>query len=696
MQSFRTELENPVVGHEILDLEKKIYAYRNGHIPEEKFRSLRLVRGVYGQRQKGVQMVRIKLPFGRLTVKQLNRIADISDEYSNGNLHLTTRQDIQVHFVSLERTPELWAKLAEDDVTLREACGNTVRNVTASEIAGIDPKEPFDITPYAHELSKYFLRQPFDQDLPRKVKIAFSSNDEDNALTFIHDIGFIPKTRIEKGNIVRGFKAVVGGGLGAQPFVAQTAFEFLPEDQVIPFAEAVVRVFDRYGERANRHKARLKYLLAKTGLREFLRLVNEERAALKSKSFPVDRNALRIVLPERERNFTTFKVSGNKKYREWLGTNVFEQKQQGYFGVYVKVLLGNISSGKARKLGAVVNNYAADDIRVTISQNLLLRFVPQEALPALFRELDAIGLAETGHGSIADITACPGTDTCNLGISNSTGIAKELERVIREDYPGLVYEKNISIKISGCMNSCGQHGIAQIGFHGSSLKVGRAVLPALQVLLGGGAEGNGTGRIAEKVIKVPSKRGPAVLRTLLDDYGLNAYDFESFNDYYDRKGNFYFYSLLKIHANESNIKYNELIDWEQDEKFKTAIGVGECAGVQIDLVATLLFEAEEKVQWAEESLTRNAYADAIYHSYAAFIHAAKALLADRQVHAGSQIGILNEFDSHFPGLYGSFKERVLRINKNEPTKDFAFDYFIDAKNFVGTVKEYRNEKVKSI
>src|SRR3989339_131165 len=217
MQSFRTELENPVVQKEIFDLEKKIKLYRDGSIDEEKFRSLRLARGVYGQRQLGVQMVRIKLPFGRITAKQLLRIADISDEYSTGNLHLTTRQDIQIHYVSLDRTPELWAKLEQDDITLREACGNTVRNVTASSTAGIDPNEPFDVSPYAHATFSYFLRNPICQELGRKFKIAFSSSDNDTAYAFIHDVGLIPKVNYEDGGEIRGFKVVIGGGLGAQP-----------------------------------------------------------------------------------------------------------------------------------------------------------------------------------------------------------------------------------------------------------------------------------------------------------------------------------------------------------------------------------------------------------------------------------------------------------------------------------------------
>src|SRR6195952_1372067 len=252
MQSFRTELENPIVEKNIIDLERKIRAFREGKIHDEKFRSLRLARGVYGQRQPGVQMVRIKLPFGKVTFRQLLKIADIADEYGSGNLHLTTRQDVQIHYVSLDRTPQLWAELEQDDITLREACGNTVRNVTSSPTSGIDPAEPFDVSPYAHATFEYFLRNPICQDMGRKFKISFSSTDEDTALSYMHDLGFIPKIVDSQ----RGFKIMLGGGLGAQPQLAHVAHEFLEENQIIPYIEAVIRVFDRNGERNSRNKAR--------------------------------------------------------------------------------------------------------------------------------------------------------------------------------------------------------------------------------------------------------------------------------------------------------------------------------------------------------------------------------------------------------------------------------------------------------
>jgi len=687
MQSFQTEIENPQVEKDIIELEQKIRAFREGTLNGEKFRSLRLARGVYGQRQQGVQMIRIKLPFGKVTAKQLLRIADISDEYSNGNLHLTTRQDVQIHYVSLHRTPELWAKLEQDDITLREACGNTVRNITASAVAGIDPKEPFDVSPYAQELFKYFLRKPFGQELGRKLKFAFSSNDDDTAYTFMHDLGFIPKVKIIDGKISRGFKVLVGGGLGAQPFLAKTAFEFLEEDQIVPFTEALIRVFDRHGERASRHKARIKYLVNKIGIEEVLRLVAEERLTLGYLSFPINYDAVPLKQNVSETSFTTFKISDNKKYQDWIISNVFEQKQQSFFGVNIKVLLGNISSQTARELVSLVNTYAADDIRVTVNQGLLLKFVSKEALPALFRALDKLGLADPGFDSVADITACPGTDTCNLGISSSTGIAQELERVVKEEFPELLFNNDIKIKISGCMNSCGQHSLAQIGFHGSSFKNGTAVVPALQLVLGGGIVGNGEGRISEKIIKVPSKRGPAVLRTLLIDFEKNAVEGEYFNNYYDKQGKDYFYQLLKPHADNSTLLPEDYLDWGHTEEFKTEIGVGECAGVMIDLVATLLFEAEEKLDWAENSFNESLFADSIYHSYATIISGAKALLIGKSLKTNTQNDIINDFDKHFVdtseiNIDGTFRAFVLQINKNEPSKQFAEEYLKAAKDFI--------------
>jgi sulfite reductase (ferredoxin) len=697
MQSFRTELENPIIEQDIIDLERKIRAFREGKIHDEKFRSLRLARGVYGQRQPGVQMVRIKLPFGKVTFKQLLTIADISDEYGSGNLHLTTRQDIQIHYVSLDRTPQLWARLEQDDITLREACGNTVRNVTSSPTSGIDPQEPFDVSPYAHATFEYFLRNPICQEMGRKFKISFSSSEADTAFSYIHDVGLIPKIN-EAGE--RGFKVLLGGGLGAQPILANAVEDFLPEDQLIPYIEAIIRVFDRYGERNNRNKARLKYLIQKIGLEEVLRLAKEERIAIKFKSYPINRDT--VPLPELpdETDYLSIEISNPLRYEQWLATNVFEQKQTGFYGVYIKVPVGDIPTNIARSLVAAIKPYVGNEIRVTQNQGLLLKFVRKEALPALYEGLLALDLAAPGFDSVADVTTCPGTDTCNLGISNSMTMARVLEDVIFNEYEDLIYNRELKIKISGCMNSCGQHGLAHIGFHGSSLKAGARVLPSVQVMLGGGTVGNGEGRVADRVIKVPSKRATQVLRALLDDYKTLSQKDETYHAYYDRLGKDYFYRLLKPLADLSTLTDDEFVDWGHQETYASAIGVGECAGVVIDLVATLLYESDEKLGWANGAYEKGLWSDAIYHSYNTFISSAKALLLDKGINSSTQAGIIREFDTHYVAtgelaLDVTFNDLVLQINKNEPSVEFATVYKQQATEFLEAVKLKREAVLQS-
>ncbi|HWK56247.1 MAG TPA: HEPN domain-containing protein [Parapedobacter sp.] len=686
MQSFRTELENPVVEKEIIELERKIRAFRDGSLPEQKFKSLRLARGIYGQRQPGVQMVRIKLPFGKVTFKQLLRISDISDEYAIRNLHFTTRQDIQIHFVSLDRTPELWAKLAADDVTIREACGNTVRNVTASPEAGIDPNEPFDVSPYAHATFSYFLRNPICQELGRKFKFGFSSSSRDTAFAFGQDLGFIPRTRNVDGQEERGFRVVLGGGLGAQPMAGHVVHEFLPEDQLIPYSESVLRTFDRYGERNNRNKARFKYLIQKLGLEEVKRLIEEEQMATKVKTFAIDRNTVPQPEPPSLVPTEAVPVVDSIAYEIWRKTNVWEQKQAGFYAINVKVPTGDMPTEKARVLLAGIRGHVADELRVTQNQGLLLKFAREESLPHIYNILLKIDFAKPGFDSVADVTTCPGTDTCNLGISNSTEMARVLEGLIYEEYEDLVYDRDLKIKISGCMNSCGQHGIAHIGLHGSSLKADGKVVPAAQVMLGGGVLGDGLGRVAERVIKVPSKRVVQAVRLLLDDYAANALPSEYFHDYFERQTKDYFYRMLKPLADLTTLVEEEFVDWGHQETYQQAIGVGECAGVVVDLVSVLLFEAEEKLDWANESYSNGSFADAIYHTYSMYISAAKALLLEKGIHSSTQIAIINDFEKHFVesgdmDVPNGFANQVLEIKKYEPSEAFARQYLANAIDF---------------
>nr|WP_199000899.1 HEPN domain-containing protein [Flavobacterium sp. ASV13] len=695
MESFRTEIENPVVQKEIIELEKKIHLFRGGKIDDERFRSLRLARGIYGQRQEGVQMIRIKLPYGKVTSEQLVRITQVSDEYSTGRLHITTRQDIQIHYVSLDRTPELWADLAKDDITLREACGNTVRNITGSELAGVDVNEPFDVSPYAHGLFQYLLRNPICQEMGRKFKISFSSSDEDTALSYLHDLGFIPK--IKDGQ--KGFKIMFGGGLGSQPAHAELLSEFVPVNEIIPTAEGIIRIFDRYGERAKRMKARMKFLIKEMGRDVFLDLVEQEKKAIAFETYEIDTTAFDGPIPEPLLEVPQVTIEDTKAYEAWKNSNIIKQKQDGYYAIGIKVLLGDFYTDKARLLANLIKNYGANELRFSLRQNIVIRHIKEENLPFFYQELAKLDFVQLGYNSVGDITACPGTDTCNLGIASSTGIAEELERVLTAEYPQYLNNREIEIKISGCMNACGQHNMSAIGFQGMSINSGKLVAPALQVLLGGGRLGNGAGRFADKVIKVPSRRGPDALRTILNDFDANGSG-QKFLDYYDTKGEKYFYEILKPYADVTNLTEADFVDWGNADNYVKAVGVGECAGVVIDLVATLLFEAKEKLILAQESFDEKKWSDAIYHAYAGFVNGAKALLLSENQKTNHHAGIVDLFDTVFVEnnkieLNSTFKDLVYQINKNEPSEAFAKDYIAQAVVFFDKIETFRAQELEN-
>ena len=695
MQSFRSEIENPIVEKDIIDLADKIQLFHEGKLDEEKFRSLRLARGVYGQRQFGVQMIRIKLPYGKITSDQLVRIADVSDEYSRGRLHITTRQDIQIHYVSLDRTPELWAELEKSDITLREACGNAVRNVTASETAGIDKNEPFDVSPYAHTVFQFFLRNPICQELGRKFKVSFSATDDDTALSFMHDIGFIAKTKVINGEEVRGFKVMLGGGLGSQPRFADTAFEFLETNKIIPYMESVLRVFDRYGERAKRAKARLKFFIKNVGLEEFNKIVALETKALSNQI--VEISAEGFETPDVSAILAPEVTIDQEAFKAWKASNVIAQKQEGLFAIGVKVNIGDFYTKEARILADLIKNYAGDELRFSLRQNILVRHVREDLLPFFFQELGKIDMVALGYESIQDVTACPGTDTCNLGIASSTGIADKLGKVLRAEYPEFADNKDLMIKISGCMNACGQHNMANIGFQGMSVKSGKLVAPALQILLGGGILKDGAGRISDKVIKIPSKRGPESLRLILNDFIANA-DGKDFIKYYLAQGKKYFYDFLKPLSDVTSLVDSDFVDWGSEDKYATAVGVGECAGVVIDLIATLLFDSKEKIENAKEVFAEGKLSDAIYYSYSSIVNTAKALLTAEGKKTNKHDKIITDFNEVFVAtgkikLDTDFESFIYQINQNEASEEFTKSYLQDAEKFYTLVAQYRAKEL---
>ena len=678
MLSFINEIDDPIVQRDILDLNRRILLFREGKINEESFRSLRLARGVYGQRQPGVQMIRIKVPMGLLTFDQFRAILDVCDEYSTGKYHLTTRQDIQIHHVKLEDSPALWAQLEASEVTLREACGNTVRNVTASPLAGLDPDEPFNVLPWAEALWRFFLRNPVCQEMGRKFKVSFSSSEADTGLGVMHDLGVLP-ARNAKGEL--GFKLLVAGGLGAQPAPADVLHEWVPTEELIPIAEAILRVFDRDGERTKRQKARFKFLYQSMGREALLAAIERERA-MPSGAFPEVAHEEHVPAAPRVVEVVPAPVG----HDTWRKANVMPQKQAGHFAVGIRVPLGDETTARTRTLLDALAPYTSHTLRVTQSQDLLLPDVVEDNLPVVHRILRDLGWDVLGFQSGVDVTSCPGTDTCNLAISNSTHLSTVLEHMLEEEFPHLMFDRNFSIKISGCMNACGQHSLASFGLHGSSMRRNGATMPAMQILVGGGRRHNGEWSFGKKILKLPTKHVPAALRTVLIDFEQHQLPHETFADYFLRVGDRHHYHLLQQHVEGEQ---DELfLDWGSDQPFKPQIGVGECAGVVIDLVSTLLLEAREKLDLGLDAMNEKRWGHAIYHAYAAQIAGAKALLVREGQKTNTYADILASFDREFvaTGLFqpeaGSFSAQVLSYLGGSNTPEFAKAYVDVATSFL--------------
>ena len=484
-------------------------------------------------------MQRIKIPFGRLTADQLDRLADLAEEYSDRILHVTTRQDIQLHFVHIEDTPDLMRRLGAVGITTREACGNTVRNVTACPFAGVCQTEAFDVAPYAHAMTFFLLGHDDTQNFGRKFKVAFSGcKDNPCGLANFHDIGAIARTRVVDGKTRRGFELYVGGGLGAVPQNAQLFDEFLPEEELLPIAQAMSRVFARLGEKANRAKARMKFLIKKLGLEEFKRLVLEERATLRpdprwtaylADLHVVDETPVRPAAP-------LASVGLAPGFQAWRTTNVVPQRQPGYVMTLVTLPLGDLTSDQARALADVARKFTGDAIRTTADQNLLLRWVSEADLPAVHAALAAIDLARPGAGTITDITACPGTDTCKLGISSSRALAAELGRQLEAS--GVGDDPNaggLHIKASGCFNACGQHHVADIGFLGVSRNVNGRRVPHFQLVVGGQWTHN-AGSYGLAIGAVPSKRVPEIVKRLTSRFAAERQGDETFAAFVNRIG----------------------------------------------------------------------------------------------------------------------------------------------------------------
>jgi sulfite reductase (ferredoxin) len=688
-------------------------------VEEKLFAETRLRRGVYGQRYdnghrhdgvttrkldfeekptKGPHtqwdapgMQRIKIPYGGLTAIQLEVLSALAEEYSDGICHVTTRQDVQLHFVHVEQTPDLMRRLAAVGITTREACGNTVRNVTACTRAGVCPTEAFDVTPYAHAVAYFLLGHKDTQDFGRKFKVSLSGCAQESCgLASIHDIGLIAKKRIdEHGNERRGFEFYVGGGLGAVPYQSQLLEEFVPEEEILPLSQAVCRVFARLGEKQNRSRARLKFLVGKLGLPEFRRLVKEERAILpfdeRWSGYLADLNAHRDLPLKKGEPLVQLRGMMPEKFLKWRETNVKPQKQAGYAIVTVTLPLGDFTADQGRALADISRRFTGDNIRTTVEQNILFRWVSEADVPELWKALDALGLGEPGAETIVDVTACPGTDTCKLGISSSRGLAAVLRERLAAKFTELdVAVQGMRIKISGCFNSCGQHHISDLGFLGVSRKKGTHMVPHFQVVLGGQWTQN-AGAYGLAIGAVPARNIPATVDRILEYFLENRLGDESFQTFCKRMGRGAIRDLLgdliEIPAFETNPEYYQ--DWGDAREYSMSdYGEGECAGELVPLTEFGLQRAETEIFEAQIDFDRSAYTDAARKAYGSMLTAAKALIQGQFIDiTDSPDHIVREFDARFcqtelfwdPYAGGRFAQFLLSAHKTEIAEVSALD-----------------------
>jgi sulfite reductase beta subunit-like hemoprotein len=575
----------PILEREFDDFDTEAGKFLDGQIAEDQFIGFRLKQGVYGQRQPDVQMIRVKLPMGGITPEQIETFADVIDDYAPLRRgHITTRQNIQIHHVPLPDAADLIRRISDAGLSSREGCGNTVRNVTGDPYAGVTEGELFDITPYAGAYVRYFVRHPTTQLMPRKVKTAFTATDEDVAITGIHDIGFIP--RIRDG--VRGVEIRVGGGTSIMPRVAPTLYEFVELDNgdYLKVSEAVFRLFDRQEWlRVNRARARIKVLIDKIGIDAFREMVEEELEGdwVAERDFSIEHLLLE---QDEEANAPAPPSSpqspnGDRSDFDRFGeSNVLSQRQPGFSAVTVKVTRGDLTPEQLRGLAAIMRDFTGGYARTTVQQNLVLRWVRDDALYDLWTRLGELGLADSGASEITDVVSCPGTDSCKLGITASMGLNQAVEERIESMGITDPLTRRVHIKMSGCPNGCSQHHIANIGFYGASLKVGDKQIPAYIPHLGGNYEGGEVVYGHRLKARLPAKRVPEAVERWLRLYEAERSDGEEFNAFVDRVTPTRFeeeVADLTMPVEFSLSTLDQFVDWNRSEPYKVERGEGECA-----------------------------------------------------------------------------------------------------------------------
>ena len=566
---------------EIDDFEEQVAKFQAGEWDPTQFMAFRLRQGIYGQRQPDVHMVRVKAPFGGLTADQLDALGEVAQKFAPlGKGHVTTRENIQFHHVLLSDGAPLLRILGEVGLSTREACGNTVRNVTGCPSAGVCSDEPFDVTPYAAAYSRYFVRHPFSQAMPRKIKSAFSGCLADCAITAIHDVGFLPV--IKDGE--HGFKMVMGGGTSIMARIAPTLYEFVSVNDYLKVTEAALRVFHKSNElRKNRSKARVKFLIDRIGIDEFRNLVEEELSKpWAQRSFdPRDLLFMEDEQSTAPSNNDTWlpEDKNNPDFTEWKSSNVSKQKQNGYNMVSAKLPLGDIQADQFHQLADIARKFSGGHARATHQQNLVFRWVPDNALFSIWNELSNIGLGDSGSETIKDIVSCPGTDSCKMGITSSMGLARAISEAVEMVTSDDELTSKMHVKMSGCPNGCGQHHIADIGFHGAALKGPGGQIPAYDLFIGG-TYGDGETKIGQRVkARIPTKMLPEATQKILSYYQSSRLPDEEFKDFVERIGTDPFAELLEEYKDLPELSRESIefyMDWDKTIKYQVERGEGEC------------------------------------------------------------------------------------------------------------------------
>ena len=578
----------PILADELADFTTEATEFLSGNRDMLDFTKFRLRQGVYGQRQADRQMIRVKLPFGGVTSDQLDAFGEVAERFTpllKG--HLTTRENVQYHHVPLDETLELLRVLGRAGLSSREACGNTVRNVTGDPWAGIRDDEPFDVTPYAGAFVRYFVRSELTQLLPRKFKVAFSGSEEDSALTQIHDLGFIPEIREVDGVPTRGFRIVAGGGLSIMAKHAVVLREWVSVDEYLKHSHAVLRVFNAADElRKNLAKARIKFLVHRVGEEAFRAMVDAELegewAQADARPDPLlflDDEAADAPAPPVDAPQPS--DADRAAFEEWARTAVKAQRQAGYAAIEVQVPQGDLSPEQFRGLAAIMREHGSGRARTTPWQNIVLRWIPDQSLYAVWGALGELGLNGAGALEIEDVVSCPGTDSCKLGITSSMGLNRAVSEHVRSLQLTDPLTRRILINASGCPNSCGQHHIANIGFHGAAIKSGDRQAPAYHVFVAGNRRTGQDLRLGTLLkVRLPAKRVPDAVERFVRLYEAERNDGEEFNDYFDRVGRDPFEAAVKdlTLPPEFSIKtMDEFIDWERDGLYVLERGEGECA-----------------------------------------------------------------------------------------------------------------------